>query len=150
MPKIDPVINAKIDEYHEDGYLTNREVDVLKAYFSHKTRKGAAHAVRILVGSLSSMLSVLKRDGVLIQVKRGSYELNEDVESIKRGLTPPPPLPAQIVDTVAMSEKEREWMNANYKNYKNNRSGAARILNRSKYDVCRMAIELRLDQKSRN
>lgn len=144
MPKIDSDINAKIDDFLEKGYVSRGEARILKEYFTQENRPMVAQSLGISLSSLSTVLTTLKRNKVLCLTAERRYQLTDDPEACKK--EPPPPVVP--VAKVAMSEEERAWMIANYKKYKGKRSEAARILKRSKFDLCRMAIELKIDQKN--
>ncbi|KHF33440.1 hypothetical protein CM49_04388 [Paenibacillus sp. P1XP2] len=145
MPKLEPEIGQRIDYLLEDGYITRSEAKLLEAYFTHETRAGIAHALRMQKGSVNSVLSTLKRAGVLMHNGEG-YELSFDNDTINRVPKVGPPIQAD--PDLVMTEKERKWMLENYGKYRKNRSEAARILGRSKFDICRMAIALGIDQKN--
>lgn len=144
MSRLTPEIEQRIEDYHQDGYITLAEAKLITAYFIHVDFKATAKAHGIMKKSVTAVLAKLKRDGVLIKVDEG-YELTFDYGTIKRE---PTPLPTAADMGLEMSKEERAWMLKNYHEYKNKRSEAARILKRSKYDVCRMAIVLKLDQRN--
>ncbi|AOZ91589.1 hypothetical protein [Paenibacillus crassostreae] len=145
MPELTPEIESRIDNLLEDGYVSTVEARILKAYYTFDTQKEACHSLGMIPTSMSAILSGLSREGILIKMGRGQYEVTDDVGTIKKELPPPPdPIKTEVI----MSKKERSWMLKNYKKF-GTRTQIARHLKRSKTDVIRMAIALKLDQKNK-
>ncbi|WP_160044746.1 hypothetical protein [Paenibacillus sp. USDA918EY] len=143
MPKLDPEIKERIDGLMAPEHITRAHGKVLKAYFEKGSIAEGAAKLDMQISSFYSVIKKLKQRNVLEQVARGKYVLATDESRIvtfqKVEFPSDPPL--------SISPEEKEWMLKNYPKYRGKRSEVARILGRSKLDICRMAIELRLDQK---
>ncbi|WP_339271502.1 hypothetical protein NYE54_08365 [Paenibacillus sp. FSL K6-1330] len=145
MPDLDPEINERIEHLLNQEYITEDQSKVLKAYFMcGRSSKAASSKLNMHPTTFAQVTSTLVQRNILEKLGRGKFILADDESAIvmpyqEPEIPPDPPL--------NMTEQEREWMLENYSKYKNKRSEAARILKRSKFDICRMAIELKLDSK---
>ncbi|OIB04869.1 hypothetical protein AK95_14740 [Paenibacillus sp. LC231] len=146
VPKLDPELKEQIEHYLHMDYITEAQSKILKSYFIFGNYPEAAIKIGMKKSSFIAVMSVLKQRNVLIRVGKGKYVLTDDETSIIMPYRKPEELPDPPLQ---MSEEEKEWMLQYYGDYKNNRSEAARILKRSKFDICRMAIELHLDSDNR-
>ncbi|MFU1797625.1 hypothetical protein ACM1RC_27425 [Paenibacillus azoreducens] len=147
MPKLDPEIREQIDYYLHQMHITNEHAKVLKAYFKYRNQKEAADALNINVSSFGGYMHSLTQRNILIKVGKGKFVINNDESQIIPVVSRK--IDIQPIPDLEMSESERKWMLENYVRYRDKRSEAARILGRSKLDVCRMAIELGIDQKGK-
>jgi len=147
MPKLDEEINERIEYLLNQDYITEDQSKVLKSYFMHgRSSKVASSKINMNPTSFAQVTSALVQRNILEKLGRGKFILSDDESAIimpfvEPEIPPDPPL--------NMTEQEKEWMLENYKNYRGKRSEAARKLNRSKFDICRMAIELHLDSDNR-
>lgn len=145
MPKLDPEINDRIEYFFNQEYITEDQSEILKAYFMYgRSTKAASSNLNMHPTTFAQVTSSLTQRNILEKLGRGKFILADDESAIimpykEPELPPDPPL--------NMTEQEKGWMLKNYKNYKGNRSEVARILKRSKFDICRMAIELKLDTR---
>ncbi len=144
MPEINFELKDRIHQLMEDKHITPGEARVLDVFFVSRTRKEAARRLDIEVDSVNTILSRLVKRGVLLRLSPGVLAITDDDGTIHRPEPDTPPPPPKEVPLV-ISAAERKWMLKNYKNY--TRSEAAKALGRSKYDICRMAIALGIDQK---
>ncbi|RUT48553.1 hypothetical protein EJP82_01010 [Paenibacillus anaericanus] len=145
MPKLDPKIEERVNEFLERGHIAPAQAEMLKAYYKLKKRPEAAREVGIKIGTFNGILSELTRRGVLVKPKKGCYQLTEDETQIKdislKIIFPPDP-------PVVISDEDRTWMLKNYSTF-GTRTEIARHLKRSKMDVIRMAIALGIDRGNR-
>ncbi|WP_055108920.1 hypothetical protein [Paenibacillus ihumii] len=142
MPVLDSDIEQKLEELREQEVIKPGEYKVLVAYFQCRTLSGTAKLTGRQKRSIAVTLSNLAKKGVLVKETGEPYSLpGDDFEFIA-------PDPGPVEADVAISDEERAWMLRNYRKYQRNRSEAARILKRSRHDVCRMAIALKLDKRN--
>ncbi len=145
MPELDPEINERIEHLLNQEYITEDQSKVLKAYFMYgRSSKVASSKLNMHPTGFSHVTSDLAQRNILEKLGRGKFILADDESAIimpfvEPEIPPDPPL--------NMTDQEKDWMLKNYKKYKGKRSEVARILKRSKSDICRMAIELKLDSK---
>lgn len=147
MPKLDPEIKEQIEHYLHMDYITEAQSKILKAYFMYgRSSKAASSKLNMHPTTFAQVTSSLVQRNILEKLGRGKFILADDESAIimpfiEPEIPPDPPL--------NMTEQEKAWMLQNYSDYRGKRSEAARILKRSKFDICRMAIELHLDSDNR-
>ncbi|MPY20679.1 hypothetical protein [Paenibacillus glucanolyticus] len=145
MPDLDPEINERIEGLLNQEYITEDQSKVLKAYFMYgRSSKVASEKLNMHPTGFAHVTSSLAHRNILEKLGRGKFILADDESAfimpfVEPEIPPDPPL--------NMTEQEKNWMLENYSDYRSKRSEAARILKRSKFDICRMAIELKLDAK---
>lgn len=121
MSKLTPEIEQRIENYHQDGFISRAEATMLTSYFLHNDTKVAARVLKILHESLKSMLSKLRKDGILLKTETGSSR-SESV-GCSRGRTSSPcdgalisqdPIPYERMNKVELSEKAKSICGENY------------------------------------
>ncbi|QCT03765.1 hypothetical protein E6C60_3054 [Paenibacillus algicola] len=145
MSRLEPEIKERLEHFLGQGYISKGLYKILKAYFMHRDYTVAAIKANVSRGTFVAQMSALYKRNVLIRIQKGEYDLTHDEDSI---ILPPQKVEEPPEPPLQMSDTEREWMIKNYKGYRKNRSAAAQILKRSKFDICRMAIELKLDTRN--
>ncbi|GIO40164.1 hypothetical protein J41TS12_50250 [Paenibacillus antibioticophila] len=144
MPELDFETKDLLHQLQEDGLITRREREVIAKLYTTPSRKEAARRLGIERGSFNHLIYKLVTDHVLIRIRKNVLVLNSDPSSIKRNASYVLPPPEEV--PLVMSDAERKWMIENYDS--TNRTQAAKALKRSKYDINRMALALKLDRKN--
>ena len=119
--------------------ITETQEGVLKAYVATRTIVRTVAACRMSHGKTKTALKQLEAIGVLQTLPASNRLVPTGVEY---RVVPDPEAESKMGYKLVMSAEERAWMLANYNAYRRNRAEAARILGRSRFDVCMMAIKL--------
>lgn len=143
MSELDFETRDQLHQLLEDGIITKREREIIAKLFISPSQSEAARRLGIELGTLNYAIKKLTADKVLIRVERAVFALNHDTASINRQISNPLPPPEE--PPLVMSDAERKWMIEHYDSAK--RTEAAKVLKRSKYDINRMALVLKLDRK---
>jgi hypothetical protein len=137
----DSDVESRIQWLLDEQWITGEEADVMQIYFRTKTIKKAAEIINMKLESFHKILAILVRKKVLIREKRGQYSLSTELP--KHLVMQQPVLPDAMKQPLVITPDERKWMRQNYHKY--SRSEVAKILGRSKFDVNRMAMSLKID-----
>lgn len=130
-----------ITDHQAAGRITPHQAKVLSAYIELKSHPRVAERLNTDPGAIGSTLQSLRRKGIVTKDGfRKPYRLIDPETSTVEFVKPE-------ID-IEISESERSWMYTEYPKYQRERSEAARILGRSRLDICRMAISLGIDLRN--
>lgn len=126
--------------------LTQMESDVYEAYMKLRHSKKVAAQFGVNVNVVNRYLRACVEAGVMkyseskrFQSLNLEYEIGTKYErQVNR---------SQNRNAVKMTDAERDWMLQNYR--PRNRSKAAQALGRTRYEICDMAIQLKIDVDGR-
>lgn len=132
-----------VREYRSCGRMSQYQAGVLAAYLELGSTNKVAAKLHLDTKTVSNVLYVLRKKGILTRDSRRSpYRLLKPGEEPANNEIPEVDCPA------GMTNEELDWMLNEYPKYQKNRSEAARILGRSRAEICQMAIALKIDLRS--
>lgn len=129
--------------------ITPKEDQVLQAYKHSGTMKVTAELCELSRESVRVYMIRLEKHGLAKKLEQGKYEILDlpyTVMTFSEKMEEKQKTKHEI--KVTMSEDEKKFMNEHYKTkYQKNRGEAARILGRTRTDICLMAIALNIHTK---
>jgi hypothetical protein len=129
--------------------ITETQNKVLEAYLERGAYSEIGKEVKMSFHRVKTAVKQLYALGVIRQRSFGEGSRGPILTGVPYRVLPDPAdteAPSDI-SGVRMTPKEEEWMRKHYKKYRRNRSEAAKILGRSRYDVNAMAIKLGLGRR---
>lgn len=126
--------------------LTKMESDVYETYLKLRHVKKVSAAINLNTYSVSRYLRALVEAGMMTYSESKGYR-STGKEYRVGTLHERQKQRSENRDAVQMTDAERDWMIKHYK--PRNRSAAAQALNRTRYEICDMAIQLKIDVDGR-
>lgn len=126
--------------------LTKMESDVYESYMKHRHIKKVSVHLNLNTHSVNRYMRALVEDGVMSYSESKGYRTTGQKYRVGT-LYERQKQRSDNRDAVQMTEHERDWMLKHYK--PRNRSQAAQALNRTRYEICDMAIQLKIDVDGR-
>lgn len=143
-----------IAEYLAQRRISKHQAKILAEYVRFKNLTKVAKTLDLHPITVSNALVDLRRKGVLSKGKRGTpyilLPFKKPAPVAKKPVSTPVAQPLEMPHDlpIGMSGEECDWMINEYPKYQRNRSEAARILGRTRLEVCQMAIALNIDLRS--